>query len=505
MTCQQNNCRCIQLGPTFLRFWRHDFSQSFDSRIRSIKRTCQQKQLQVWSIRTKGSDVIAALEPTYNSSPFIYPFFTQKLNPFVVTDNDYWKSLHRCRLIKGKTILQELVKEEREEKQLIRGGDSNPGPIFSMARQGSCVLNANEETCLEFSTTLLTLTQSWLTLWIFKLLWQDWKLTLKTTKQTLVRKTILKLFWIWSKRFHWWSLIPKRHSGNAKNGFRPLQWNKSHSRFGQKSTKSSTTWNFIGPYANAMPTFVEQTSWVSNAHAWSFSWGIEASQKDVLRLEANNWRWMAIQGHDWLWSGIESQHHRISQQQQQQRRWAGAAAKLAATNQPTLRGWDSNPGHCRRQQKVFATLLLHFVSHFLILDPGSPGKGFPAPYQYQWNENWTVLRLNNKQQFEGGENVTPIDATRAWRSRWRGRHINDSSDKKIKQRGRQINYILNEFHLTRSRLSGNFQDTERPSWAGCEFFPMKGVDGRDFRASPKFQRGVGFRHWNRTDQLFSYP
>ena len=25
MTCQQNNCRCIQLGPTFLRFWRHDF------------------------------------------------------------------------------------------------------------------------------------------------------------------------------------------------------------------------------------------------------------------------------------------------------------------------------------------------------------------------------------------------------------------------------------------------------------------------------------------------
>ena len=332
MTCQQNNCRCIQLGPTFLRFWRHDFSQSFDSRIRSIKRTCQQKQLQVWSIRTKGSDVIAALEPTYNSSPSIYPFLIQKLNPFAVTDNDCWKSFHRCRLIKGKTILQELVKEEREEKQLIRGGDSNPGPIFSMARQGSCVLNASEETCLEFSTTLLTLTQSWLTLWIFKLLWQDWKLTLKTTKQTLVRKTILKLFWIWSKRFHWWSLIPKRHSGNAKNGFRPLQWNKSHSRFGQKSTKSSTTWNFIGPYANAMPTFVEQTSWVSNAHAWSFSWGIEASQKDVLRLEANNWRWMAIQGHDWLWSGIEGQHHRVSQQQQQQRRWAGAAAKLAATN-----------------------------------------------------------------------------------------------------------------------------------------------------------------------------
>ena len=156
-------------------------------------------------------------------------------------------------------------------------------------------------------------------------------------------------------------------------------------------------------------------------------------------------------------------------------------------------------------KSFFATLLLHFVSHFLILDPGSPGKGFPAPYQYQWNENWTVLRLNNKQQFEGGENVTPIDATRAWRSRWRGRHINDSSDKKIKQRGRQINYILNEFHLTRSRLSGNFQDTESPSWAGCEFFPMKGVDGRDFRASPKFQWGVGFRHWNRTDQLFLHP
>ena len=59
--------------------------------------------------------------------------------------------------------------------------------------------------------------------------------------------------------------------------------------------------------------------------------------------------------------------------------------------------------------------------------------------------------------------------------------------KKIKRGGRQINYILNEFHLTRSRLSGNFQDTERPSWAGCEFFPMKGADGRDFRASPKFQ------------------
>ena len=61
------------------------------------------------------------------------------------------------------------------------------------------------------------------------------------------------------------------------------------------------------------------------------------------------------------------------------------------------------------------------------------------------------------------------------------------------------------FILTRSRLSGNFQDTERPSWAGCEFFPMKGVDGRDFRASPKFQWGVGFRHWNRTDQLFLHP
>ena len=44
-----------------------------------------------------------------------------------------------------------------------------------------------------------------------------------------------------------------------------------------------------------------------------------------------------------------------------------------------------------------------------------------------------------------------------------------------------------------------------PSWAGCEFFPMKGVDGRDFRASPKFQWGVGFRHWNRTDQLFLHP
>ena len=142
----------------------------------------------------------------------------------------------------------------------------------------------------------------------------------------------------------------------------------------------------------------------------------------------------------------------------------------------------------------FATLLLHFVSHFLILDPGSSGKGFPAPYQYQWNENWTALRLNNKQQFEGGENVTPIDATRAWRSRWRGRHINDSSDKKIKQRGRQINYILNEFHLTRSRLSGNFQDTEKPILGRVRVLPYEGGRRKGLQGKPE----VSMRSWFQT-------
>ena len=101
------------------------------------------------------------------------------------------------------------------------------------------------------------------------------------------------------------------------------------------------------------------------------------------------------------------------------------------------------------------------------------------------SHRWT--RRERDAHDEGGVTLT----TRATK------RSNEGADKSITS--------WTNFILTRSRLSGNFQDTERPSWAGCEFFPMKGVDGRDFRASPKFQWGVGFRHWNRTDQLFLYP